>query len=61
MPKMWSLNYQYDMFVVYVGCYGDNLYMGYQPDRLPLLSRGWVLAYCHVRWVATDAFIWYPH
>jgi len=25
--------------------------MGYQPDKLPLLSRGWVLAYCHVRYV----------
>lgn len=31
------------------GCYGENLNMAYRPEKQPLLNRGWVLAYCHVR------------
>ncbi|KAL5503019.1 hypothetical protein EMCRGX_G009898 [Ephydatia muelleri] len=31
------------------GCYGENLPMSYQPWKVPLLDRGWVLAYCHAR------------
>lgn len=52
IPKNWD--FKLPVYVCCVGCYGENLYMGYQPDKLPLLSRGWVLAYCHVRYAATE-------
>lgn len=31
------------------GCYGENVNMTYCPEKQPLLDRGWVLVYCHVR------------
>ena len=35
--------------MISVGCYGENLHMAYQPEKQPLLDRGWVLVYCHIR------------
>eukprot|EP01147_Barroeca_monosierra_P002884 gene2884-8159_t len=31
------------------GAYGVNLDIGFNPTFIPLLKRGWVLAYCHTR------------
>ncbi|GMH33558.1 hypothetical protein BSKO_01392 [Bryopsis sp. KO-2023] len=36
------------LLVVY-GAYGHPLSLDYQPHKLPLLKRGWVVAYAHVR------------
>ena len=33
--------------------------MAYQPERVPLLSRGWVLAYCHTRGGGEMGRKWY--
>ncbi|XP_078591496.1 prolyl endopeptidase-like [Branchiostoma floridae x Branchiostoma japonicum] len=31
------------------GAYGEDVNMSFRPERLVLLERGWVLAFCHVR------------
>ena len=41
------------------GCYGENLFMGYQPEMQYLLERGWVLAGCHVRGGGERGRQWY--
>lgn len=33
------------------GCYGLPVHMGYDATLQPLLRRGWILAFCHVRQV----------
>nr|XP_054758803.1 prolyl endopeptidase-like [Lytechinus pictus] len=43
------LNGQHPMLVVGYGAYGRNVEMEYTPQRMALLSNGWVLAFCHVR------------
>lgn len=40
---------QHDTYTTSAGCYGENLHMAYQPEKQPLLDRGWVLVYCHIR------------
>ena len=32
------------------GCHGISLYTGYDETLFPLLRRGWILAYCHIRY-----------
>lgn len=33
------------------GAYGMDLKMNFRPERRALVDDGWILAYCHVRWV----------
>ena len=33
--------------------------MAYRPERVPLLNRGWVLAYCHTRGGGEMGRKWY--
>lgn len=41
------------------GSYGESVYTGYQPEKVPLLDRGWVLVYCHVRGGGEKGRHWY--
>lgn len=41
------------------GCYGTNLDLSYNPKFLPLLSRGWIIAFAHVRGGSERGRRWY--
>lgn len=41
------------------GSYGESVFMGYQPEKVPLLDRGWVLVFCHVRGGGEKGRRWY--
>lgn len=47
------------MLVHVYGAYGLELNMTFSPDKRLLLERGWVLAYCHVRYWATTRRVIY--
>ena len=38
------------------GAYGTDIEMDYSPEKIVLLDRGWIVAYCHVRLVQVDFF-----
>lgn len=33
-----------------IGAHGISLYTGYNETLIPLLRKGWILAYCHIRY-----------
>ncbi|EDO35683.1 predicted protein [Nematostella vectensis] len=44
-----ELNGHNPMLMHVYGAYGVNVDVGFKPEQLCLLTRGWVLAFCHVR------------
>ncbi|XP_032231488.2 prolyl endopeptidase-like [Nematostella vectensis] len=44
-----ELNGHNPMLMHVYGAYGVNVDVGFRPEQLCLLTRGWVLAFCHVR------------
>ena len=38
------------------GAYGTDIEMDYSPEKIVLLERGWIVAYCHVRLVQVCFF-----
>ncbi|XP_011406687.2 PREDICTED: prolyl endopeptidase-like isoform X2 [Amphimedon queenslandica] len=47
--KRIELNGSNPMLMIAYGCHGVSLYTGYDETLLPLIRRGWILAYCHIR------------
>ncbi|KAG5189316.1 hypothetical protein JKP88DRAFT_353149 [Tribonema minus] len=43
------------------GAYGQSLPLDYSPEHLPLLERGWVLAWAHVRGGREMGKVWHEH
>ena len=41
------------------GCYGECVPTGYLAENVPLLNRGWVLAYAHTRGGGERGRGWY--
>jgi len=43
------LNGSHPALLTVYGAYGISLETGFEPERLVLLDRGWVIAFAHVR------------
>ncbi|XP_072031224.1 prolyl endopeptidase-like [Amphiura filiformis] len=47
--KELTLDENNPLLVCGYGAYGLDVETGYSPEMIPLLERGWVIAYCHIR------------